>query len=143
MTTIAKLESARRQLDTAIRLWFEEGDPVSIHTLACAAYEIIHVISKKRNRARDLLFDSLIIKDEYRREANAVLKKPANFFKHARNDADASIEFHPTISELFILFSILGLELSGEQKTDAERAFLFGSFFKSPSGSRRLGDSVS
>jgi hypothetical protein len=45
---LTKLDVARRQLQTAITLWFTDGDPVSIHTLAFAAYEIIHVISKKQ-----------------------------------------------------------------------------------------------
>lgn len=31
---LGKLEAARRQLETAIRLYFEHGDEVSIHTLA-------------------------------------------------------------------------------------------------------------
>jgi hypothetical protein len=31
---ISKLEAARRQLDTAIRLYFMESDSVSVHTLA-------------------------------------------------------------------------------------------------------------
>jgi hypothetical protein len=38
---ISKLDAARRQLDTAIRLYFMEGDPVSVHTLAAAAFEIL------------------------------------------------------------------------------------------------------
>jgi hypothetical protein len=64
---VSKLDAARRQLQTAIQLWFEERDPVAIHALAYAAYEIIHAISKRRNpNRRDLLFDSDLVKDEYR-----------------------------------------------------------------------------
>jgi len=48
---ISKLDAARRQLATAITLWFEDRDPVSIHTLVFAAYEIIHAVSKQRNPA--------------------------------------------------------------------------------------------
>jgi hypothetical protein len=56
---------ARRQLRTAIRLWFDDGDPVSIHTLAAAAYEILHTLARRKG-AEDLLFDAHLIKDEYR-----------------------------------------------------------------------------
>src|SRR5438045_2665233 len=84
---ISKLDAARRQLQTAISLWFNDGDPVAIHTLAAAAYEIIHAVSATRDpNRRDLLFDSLVVKDEYRREANAWFRGPANFFKHADRD---------------------------------------------------------
>jgi hypothetical protein len=97
---------------------------VSIHALACAAYEIIHVVSKKRNPERQkLIFDSILPKDEYRGKINAFLKSPANFFKHAKNDTDATIEFMPKITELFLLFSIAGIELAGERLNETESAF--------------------
>jgi hypothetical protein len=44
---ISKLDAARRQLDTAIELWFHDGDPISIHTLTSAAFEIIQDLNKK------------------------------------------------------------------------------------------------
>src|SRR5712692_11716002 len=37
---ITKLEAAHRQLTTAIRMFFADGDAVAVHTLACAAREI-------------------------------------------------------------------------------------------------------
>src|SRR5207245_10811773 len=54
--TVTKLDAARRQLRTAIRLWFEEGDPVSIHTLAapgridCARPPLARRTSCRRDR---------------------------------------------------------------------------------------------
>ncbi len=124
--TISKLDAARRQLQTAITLWFGAGDPVSIHTLAYASYEIIHALSKQRNPGRrDLLFDTLVVKDEYRREWADLVKRHANFFKHAKDDAKHVIEFNPALSELFILFALLGVELSGERHNDEELAFLY------------------
>lgn len=33
----SKLGCARRQLQTAVRLYFNDADPISIHTLACAS----------------------------------------------------------------------------------------------------------
>lgn len=131
--TIGKLDAARRQLATAITLWFGSGDPVSIHTLAYAAYEIIHAISKRRNPSRcGLLFDSAIVKDEYRKEWGLFIKGHANFFKHADKDGDAVIEFRPIFSEMFILFSIAGIKLCGERQSDEESAFMFWFSFHKP-----------
>ena len=45
---VAKLDAAKRQLETAIRLYFSNGDPISIHTLAGAAYNIVWDVNKKR-----------------------------------------------------------------------------------------------
>ena len=117
--TISKLDAARRQLQTAVTLWFTGGDPVSTHALAYAAYENLHAVSKKRNPNRhDLLFDLAVIKEESRKEVNAMIKRHANFFKHGDRDAEAVVDFNPVLSETFILFAIKGLELCGESMSD-------------------------
>ena len=79
---ITKIDAARRQLRTAIELWFADGDPISIHTLAAAAYQIIHDLNR-RNKGPDLLLDSKYIKDEKRREFVSLVKSTSNFMKHA------------------------------------------------------------
>jgi hypothetical protein len=145
--TITKLDAARRQLRTAIILWFRDGDPVAIHTLAFAAYEIIHFVSKKRNRLRDLLFDSLVIEDQYRKEFGIFIKRHANFFKHANKDVDDVIEFRPVFSEPFILFALLGIELCGERLNAEESAFFYWTAFHRPrwisaEGRKRLEDRI-
>jgi hypothetical protein len=124
---INKLDAACRQLNTAISLWFNDGDTVSIHTLACSAHQIVHDINQQRGN-RDLIYDRLIydslkIKDEYRREANRLLKHPYNFFKHADNDAFDTVEFKPILTELFIMFTSLGLEILGRQPDPIRAAF--------------------
>jgi hypothetical protein len=43
-----KLEVARRQLETAIQMYFNCGDPVSTHTLATAALEVLIGLNKAR-----------------------------------------------------------------------------------------------
>jgi hypothetical protein len=131
--TVTKLDAGRRQLETAITLWFNGDDPVSIHTLACAAYEIIHVVSQAKNRWRhDLLFDTLTIKDEYRGEWNKRIKQPANFFKHARNDPDGSLDFDPAISEAFIMFSLAGLRDLVQQLSRTEAVYIWWLHFHRP-----------
>jgi hypothetical protein len=86
---ISKMDAARRQLQTALRLWFTGGDAVSIHALAYAAYEIGHSLSKRRDPTRrDLIFDSDLIKEKHRRDWNDAIKAHANFFKHANRHGD-------------------------------------------------------
>jgi hypothetical protein len=146
--TLTKMDAARRQLRTAITLWFNEQDPVSVHTLAFAAYTVIHDVSRNRDRTHDLLFDSLIVKDERRREWCLLLKRHANFFKHANKDADAEIEFNPEVSEAFILFTLAGIALSGERPDSTEEsAFMLWFYFNRPDmltdhGRKRFVDDV-
>ncbi len=112
---ISKIESARRQLDCAIELWFLDKDEVSIHTLAAAAHQIIHDVKVHRGEKRDLLYDSALVKPQYRKQWINVIKQAANFFKHADNDPEGMVEFPPFANLTFIMFSIAGLGLLGEK----------------------------
>ena len=145
---VSKIDAARRQLRTAIRLWFYDHDPVSAHTLVSAAREIIQVILKKRNPSAGAAFDLLaIVKKEYRNEISTALKQHANFFKHASRDPDETIEFHPGLSELFILIAVQTLSACGELLREEERAFLVWMQLHSPEllnpeGQKLLNDSI-
>lgn len=123
--TLTKFDVAHGLLRTAITLWFEDGDPASIHTLACASYEIIHTISKKKNPQRDtLLFDSRAIDEQYRKPFVIALKDIANFFKHADRDPDRILTFDPTLTELFIMCSMAGVHALGHKLSLLESCFL-------------------
>ena len=128
---IGKLEAAHRQLATAIELWFNNGDIVSIHTLACAAHQIIHDLNSKKG-GRDLIYDSIIIKDEYRNEVCKQLREHMNFFKHADDDPYNEIDFPLEMSIGFLMFSILGHELLGEKFNEFDRAFLWWHWIQNP-----------
>jgi len=127
------MEAARRQLATAITLWFTGGDTVSTYTLSHAAYEIIHNLTRQ-HRTRDLLFDSLLIRDEYRKDFNTRLRNPANFFKHSQRgkSENPTVEYYPETSDLFILFSVLGLSLIDEKLSSEESAFCWWITFHKP-----------
>src|ERR1700730_14381745 len=64
---ITKLDAARRQLRIPIRLWFDDDDPIAIHTLTAAAHDIIHTLFRRKG-LKNLLFDSKLIKDNFRAE---------------------------------------------------------------------------
>lgn len=95
---VSKIDAARRQLDCAIELWFNEGDEVSIFTLSGAAYQILHDIHLKTETAfPGLLYNTDWIKEEHWKDWNAIFKKPLNFSKHADHDPDPDglMEFNP------------------------------------------------
>jgi hypothetical protein len=123
---ISKLDAARRQLRTAITLWFTDGDPVAVHALAIAAYEIFHTVSLIRDpNRRDLLFDSDWIKDEYRRDWINLIKKNANFFKHADRDPNDVTEFDPSVSEWLMMYAVVARRLCGEGPNQEESDFMW------------------
>lgn len=102
---VTKLEAARRQLRTAIRLWFADGDPVSIYSLAYAAHEVIHTLHKKRGGTHGLVFDSPALTKKGQDAITQGVKNWGNFFKHADRDPDGEIEFNPHFAEMMMLAS--------------------------------------
>jgi len=88
---LTKLEAARRQLETAVKLYFGHGDEVSIQTLVAAAYAIVRDINEHRggnSMIKDVLNGLLPPEDilEFRRHINS----PDNFLKHADRDPGRS-----------------------------------------------------
>lgn len=91
---VSKLDAARRQLDTAIDLWFAEADSVPVLALAFASFRISQNLHKRKGDSEfGKKIDELI-------EAGIGWKKfteAANFLKHADQDPDADMDFHPDL----------------------------------------------
>jgi hypothetical protein len=107
--TISKLDAAKRQLDTAITLYFHNGDPVSIHTLVSAAYNVIRDVNAIKGGTPMIVKDELIehVKPEYEKVARKKLNEAENFFKHADRDHKATIDLYPEQSEILMLDAVL------------------------------------
>ena len=110
---VTKLEAAGRQLETAILLYFQNGDPVSIHTLCCAAYGVIHALNKKRNDPMDL--NDMMLKDFDRYLSSKAEKKlfresfnaAQNFFKHGNSDVNSTITLDTRFTEVRMYEAVL------------------------------------
>lgn len=112
---MTKLDAAKRQLETAIRLWFQSADPISIHTLAAAARQVLVDINKKRG-GEPMGADRPEIRPEGRKHLHKVLADVEDFFKHADKDPEATLTFTPEATRFFILEAAdRYLELAGEQ----------------------------
>lgn len=93
---ITKLDAARRQLRTAVRMFFEEKDTVSTYTLAAAAEGVLAGILRRQGGTH-FIRDSDFIRPEYKKEFWRLLDRPRNFFKHADRDPDDVLEFNPEV----------------------------------------------
>jgi len=86
---ISKDEAAKRQLDTAIDLFFEGGDVLSAHTLAFAAFRVL--LNLYPHRASDDFgeqVDKLIAEGVGWQR----FSETANFLKHADRDPEGFLE---------------------------------------------------
>jgi hypothetical protein len=103
---ITKLDAATRQLRTAIRLFFEEADVVSIHTLAAASHEMVRSLVKFKGGA-SLIKDNDFIRPERKKDYEDLINRPRNFFKHAGRDPYQELEFHHEENRFWIIDTIM------------------------------------
>jgi hypothetical protein len=101
-----KEEVAVRQLDTAIRLLFDGGDVVSVHTLACAAANVLRDILKTQGGEA---WQDAIIKSYpgIEREIYQTLARAQNFFKHADRDPEEELDFDEGTNDETIIVATL------------------------------------
>jgi hypothetical protein len=106
---INKIDAARRQIETAITLFFYEMDIISIHTLASAAYTIIFDVAKKNDASvttcRDMELAS--VKEEYKKFYVKKMKEAENFFKHADKDPHGVLAFNQNQTEFILWDAVL------------------------------------
>ena len=104
---IDKLGAATRQIELAIRLLFQNEDPIGIHTLAAAGFRILRDIGKAKN-SEIHQYLAAVIKPEMQGEFWKVFSRAANFFKHANSDPDAILEdVQEEVNDVLILFACL------------------------------------
>jgi hypothetical protein len=105
---VSKLDAAKRQLDTALRLYFHDDDPVSIHTLASASFNLLSDIAKGSSieapNFRQQVIDS--VPDDLKKIYNFHSRKHQNVFKHANRDHEANISFNPEASDWIFIDAI-------------------------------------
>lgn len=117
---------------TAIKLWFEGGDPVAIHSLASAAHEIIHALYRQKG-LKGLVFDTPRVRPELQQKWASSLKKPFNFFKHGRNEpGDATIEFETQWTVTMMMACAKGLTNMGEPPEMECLALTWWTYFHNP-----------
>jgi len=106
MQTLTKIDAARRQLLTAIRLFFAEGDAVSVLSLAANAWEIVDALCGLAGIESLSLQTEGNLREEQRLKRDYINEPYRNFFKHADRDPDASIEFNERDAEAVMMLAV-------------------------------------
>lgn len=102
---LTKQDAARRHLNCAIELYFDDGDPVAVATLVGAAHIVI-VDLTEASKQQSIL--DRYIKPEHRwKTFENALREPQNFLKHAKTDPAGTYELDPHKTELLLFLDIL------------------------------------
>jgi len=101
---VSKLDVGKRQLETAIKLFLTDADPISIHTLSAAAQEVFNCLLKKQGSGVSFIEKSIkeFVEPGKQEEIKKHFASSKNFFKHANNDSDGVHKFYFKLTEWFL-----------------------------------------
>jgi hypothetical protein len=88
---ITKIDAVKRQIESAIDMFMEDRDLLSVNTLTMSSLQLLYEYfdtKKIPNPFKDL------IKPEKRGEVIFIFNKTYNFSKHAKTDADEKEKFY-------------------------------------------------
>lgn len=102
--TLNQLEATHRQLVTAISMYFADGDPVAIHTLASASREIYEKSCEKAGI--DRMFNHIrAVHQQPDNKLWNILNGARNFFKHPSESLDDKIELRDSDNKAMIFIA--------------------------------------
>jgi len=127
--TVTKLDAARRQIETAISLWFQDGDPVSIRTLTAAGNQVCRGLMIARGEDSPFFLNEKLIRPDKWEDYKRLMLLPENFFKHTtkkhEKHPDAKLEFAPKVTEAYLIDAIKMYSSLHGSVTLLMRAFWF------------------
>jgi hypothetical protein len=89
-----------RLLDTAIWLWFEDRDPLSIHVLVCAAYECLDALGKKSGKGPVL--KEYLGADQF--------TTAYDFLRHSSSNPHVELDFPPSINAPILFDAVVAFD---------------------------------
>lgn len=125
---INKIDVAKKQITEAVKLFFENRDPVVIHTVIASAHQILIDVGKDQGITSVMKNPDGLTREQFRNH-DKIVNRPYIFFKHADNDPDGKLNIAPIERFMcdFILDSILMFQnLSGNLPLEAK---VFWSWF--------------
>jgi hypothetical protein len=113
--SLSKIDAATRQLDLAIELYFQDADPIGIHTLLAAAHGILGDLIVQKRRRNDALAQTAHLQPDRLRFVTRMVTEGKNFFKHADQDQNNLLQFNSNWTDFLLLEAItMQIELTGD-----------------------------
>ena len=99
---ITREAAIRGQLESAIILWFLEGDVAAIHALASAAQELLQCVGRTKGKSSPTV---KWIKSQPK-ATQVKLRSPQNFFKHANVDTDEVLDYPTMQGDMYLIDAV-------------------------------------
>jgi len=125
---LAKVDAAKRQIQTAIDLYFVHGDMISLMTLAGAAEEICGNLLARNNQKNVLT----MMWEEAQKRGLPVSNKELytrasevrNALKHANQPAEDIFTFDDEAAVLMLIRAVVNFQLLGQPLTNEMEKFI-------------------
>jgi hypothetical protein len=115
--SVSKLDAATRQLQMAIVLYFQDEDPLGIHTIAGAAHGILRDLLVQRDGASSARAGGERVQSEHRTFVTAMVNNAKNFLKHAERDPHRVLAFNPDWTD-FLLYEAIWMHITLASKLE-------------------------
>jgi len=115
---VNKEEAARRQIDAAIRMLFENEDPIAIHTITMAGFRILRDLTASRDDSYMHKMAQSIIKPGMEGKFWGAMNSFSNFLKHAETDSDEIFDnVQEEVNDVTLVIAALYYQDLGHQFT--------------------------
>jgi hypothetical protein len=104
LVKLSKIEAARRQIESAVWLWFMDGDMVSVHTLASAAHRTLVSLANLWG-ARAWPSTSAYLPKQSYHQRRIRTDDAVSFFKDVKEEE--SYEVSPQWTELYLFDAVM------------------------------------
>ena len=118
-----KPDTARRQLDTAIRMLFSNEDPLAIYSVVGAADRIVRDLADKSGKSQYNETIRQMIRPGKESMFWKEMNKAFNFIKHAAADPTGVLDFEEEVNDITIYIACIYYETLGYQLTPFMLAF--------------------
>jgi hypothetical protein len=104
---VSKIEAARREINSAIRMYFAGEDLLAIHGIVAGGLQLLEDLGEKQGKQLGIELGMELIRPERQDEMRKLMRKPQNFIKHANRPGqeNAVLEFHPDAFESYLLMA--------------------------------------
>jgi hypothetical protein len=119
---LTRIDAAGRLIDAAIEMFFFDGDPIAIHTIAAASHDIVRALAKRRG-VTGLSLGANLIEREFHKQWNDLTRSDTNPLKPVDGDPNDDVEVDPELTEALLMFALRGLRRMGHTCNGLQAAY--------------------
>jgi hypothetical protein len=134
---ITKYDAAIGQLESAIFLWFNDGHPAAVHTLAVAADDCFNSLKKHRTKTPSAI--QIGLKTLSKAVQDRFLESQ-RFFKHGDRELKKILRFFPVFTDIILMNAVVSQGSLGVGPTPFTLAFFLRFYTEHPDAAAPLMD---